>query len=237
MSAPNGQPWIPMTFCGGDGGGPGSGPITSIVSFAQFDQAFPSRNPFYTYAGFTAAANALPAFCGTGDTAMKRRECAAAFANFYHETGGLWYITEINQGLYCDTSITGPCACAAGQKYYGRGPIQLSWNFNYCGASQWLYGDYRLVSNPSIVEQNSDNAWRAAIWYWMTQTGPNVAGHPLVTAHDAIIGNYGFGETIRAINGALECNGGNGGQVQSRIDQFNRMLSIFGSSAVGPNGC
>ena len=76
-------------------------------------------------------------------------------------------------------------------------------------------------------------AWKTAIWYWMTQKGPATR-----SAHDAVIGNFGFGETIRAINGSIECNGGNPAQVQSRIDQFNRIRGILGNvAAVGPSGC
>jgi chitinase len=40
---------------------------------------------------------------------------------------GLFYVEEIDQSFnYCDnTSIQYPCA--PGQKYFGRGPLQLSW--------------------------------------------------------------------------------------------------------------
>jgi predicted chitinase len=128
--------------------------------------------------------------------------------------------------------VGGSCACASGRKYYGRGPIQLSWNFNYCAASQWLYGDTRLVTNPDEVQQNSASAWKAAIWYWMTQAGPGT-----MPAHNCITGNSGFGCTIRAINGALECNGGNPAQVQSRINLFGTMKGILGATSVGADGC
>ncbi|MGV8838080.1 glycoside hydrolase family 19 protein, partial [Cellvibrio sp.] len=57
-------------------------------------------------------------------------------------------------------------------------------------------------------------------------------------AHDSMVGGFGFGETIRTINGSLECNGGNPAQVQSRINEYNRFLNILGTSA-GPGnlGC
>lgn len=227
-----GQPWIPMSFCGGSNATstPGGTGFASIVSNAQFDQMFPSRNAFYTYQGLVTAAAFYPAFAGTGTLDTKKREAAAALANFNHETGGLWYITEIAQGEYCDAGNT-QYPCAAGKKYYGRGPIQLSWNFNYGAAGAAL--GLPLLTNPDLVQQDAATAWKTALWYWMTQKGPGT-----MTPHDAMVNGAGFGETIRSINGALECNGGNGAQVQSRINAYNNFISILGTTA-GPGnlGC
>lgn len=207
--------------------------FSSILSEAQFNQMFPNRNGFYTYAGLVEAANAFPAFAGTGDLAMKKREVAAALANFSHETSGLIYITEVAKNDYCGDWDGNPntCACAAGKRYYGRGPMQLSWNGNYCAAGDALGLDLR--ANPDLVEQNATVAWKTALWFWMTQTG---AGY--WTSHSDIIDGHGFGETIRTINGSLECNGGNPAQVQDRINEFNRFIQILGTSAGAGNiGC
>ena len=224
-------PWKPIGPCvpPGPNPNPGSG-FVAVVSQTQFNQMFPNRNPFYTYQGLVNAAATFPEFTGIGDLAMRRREAAAALANFAHETGGLFYITEINRGLYCSGSAT-PCGvCAPGQSYYGRGPIQLSWNFNYCSAGMTLGLD--LWGNPNLVEQDPTVAWRTALWYWMTQSGPGTQ-----SAHSCIINNAGFGCTIRSINGALECNGGNPAQVQSRINYFTLFKNIIGATSVGPDGC
>src|SRR5690606_32446923 len=113
--------------------------LASLFSQAQFNQLFPSRNSFYTYQGFLDAAAIYPAFGGTGDTATRKREIAAFLANVTHETGDLRYVEEINKGDYCSSS--GSCPCEAGKRYFGRGPIQLSWNYNYCAASQNIFGD------------------------------------------------------------------------------------------------
>ena len=200
------------------------------MSEAQFNMMFPGRNPFYTYQGLISAAATMPTFAGTGDLQMRRREAAAALANFAHETGGLVFITEIARPVLCSGTPT-PCGvCAPGKSYYGRGPIQLSWNFNYCPAGQFL--GLNLWATPELVEQNATVAWRTALWYWMTQSGPGTQ-----PAHDCIINNAGFGCTIRSINGALECNGGNAAQVQSRINSFTLFKNILGTTSVGPDGC
>ncbi|GGN09786.1 putative chitinase/chitodextrinase [Actinoplanes campanulatus] len=218
--------WSPYTCSGGGttpppGGGSGSFP----VSEAQFNQMFPSRIAFYSYAGLIDAVKKYPAFTTTGSDTVKKQEAAAFLANINHESGGLVYVEEINQAnwpLYCDRSQ--PYGCPAGQNaYHGRGPIQLSWNFNYKAAGDALGID--LLNNPDRVKNESSVAYQTAVWYWMTQRGPGT-----MTPHDAMVNSRGFGETIRSINGSLECNGGNPAQVQSRVDAYQRFSAILGVS-------
>lgn len=215
--------WADQGSCGG-GTDPGT-PSGFVVSEAQFNQMFPSRNPFYTYSGLTAALSAYPGFANTGSDTVKRQEAAAFLANVSHETGGLVYVVEQNTANYphyCDTGQ--PYGCPAGQSaYYGRGPIQLSWNFNYKAAGDALGID--LLGNPYLVEQNASVAWKTGLWYWNTQNGPGT-----MTAHNAMVNGAGFGETIRSINGSLECNGGNPAQVQSRIDRYQAFVQILGAT-------
>ncbi|MFJ3925974.1 glycoside hydrolase family 19 protein [Streptomyces sp. NPDC090022] len=219
--------WADQGSCGGGGEDPGDpgGPSGFVVSEAQFDQMFPNRNPFYTYNGLVAALSAYPGFANTGDDTTKRREAAAFLANVSHETGGLVHIVEQNTANYphyCDRNQ--PYGCPAGQAaYYGRGPIQLSWNFNYKAAGDALGLD--LLGNPYLVERDPAVAMKTALWYWNTQNGPGT-----MTAHAAMVNGAGFGETIRSINGALECNGGNPAQVQSRIADYQRFTQMLGVS-------
>ncbi|MGD9485251.1 glycoside hydrolase family 19 protein [Streptomyces sp. TRM70308] len=207
----------------GDPGDPGDGDF--LVSEAQFQQMFPNRNPFYTYQGLTAALSAYPGFANTGDETTRKREAAAFLANVSHETGGLVHIVEQNEANYphyCDASQ--PYGCPAGQAaYYGRGPIQLSWNFNYKAAGDALGLD--LLNNPHLVQNDSAVAWKTALWYWNTQSGPGA-----MTGHQAMVNGHGFGETIRSINGALECDGRNPRQVQSRIDNYQRFTQLLGTT-------
>jgi predicted chitinase len=192
-----------------------------VVSEAQFNQMFPGRNAFYTYAGLVNAMTKFPAFAKTGTATIQRQEAAAFLANADHETGGLVFITEINKSNdLCDE--TQSFGCPAGTfAYYGRGPIQLSWNFNYNAAGIAL--GQPLLTNPFLVEQNASIAWQTGLWYWMTQNGPGT-----MTAHNAMVNSRGFGETIRSINGSLECNGGNPAQVASRVAAYQRITGILG---------
>jgi len=226
--------WSPYSCTGGnnpgDPGNPGN-PGGFVVSEAQFNSMFPGRNGFYTYAGLTDAMKKYPAFATSGSDTVKRQEAAAFLANVNHETGGLVYIDEINQAnwpTYCDRSQ--PYGCPAGQSaYHGRGPIQLSWNFNYYAAGNALGVD--LLNNPGLVGTNSSISWQTGLWYWMTGTGG--AG---TTSHNAMVNGQGFGTTIRAIN-SIECGGAHPDQVQSRVDAYNRFSSILGVSPGGNLYC
>ena len=227
--------WEPHA-CGPTNPGPGPNPNPNpggfVVSEAQFNQMFPGRNPFYTYRGLTAALGAYPGFANTGSDTVKKQEAAAFLANTNHETGGLVHVVEQNTANYphyCDRSQ--PYGCPAGQAaYYGRGPIQLSWNFNYKAAGDAL--GINLLNNPYLVQNDAAVAWKTALWYWNTQNGPGT-----MTPHNAMVNQRGFGETIRSINGSLECNGRNPAQVQSRVDSYQRFVQILGTTAGGNLSC
>ncbi|MFE9427524.1 glycoside hydrolase family 19 protein [Kitasatospora sp. NPDC006697] len=213
--------WSPYSCSGSGGGTGGSGGF--VVSEAQFNQMFPNRNSFYTYSGLVAALSAYPGFATTGSATVQKQEAAAFLANVDHETGGLVYITEIDKsGNYCASESYG---CPAGTyAYYGRGPIQLSWNFNYKAAGDALGVD--LLDNPSLVETDAAISWKTGLWYWDTQTGPGT-----MTPHNAMVNGAGFGETIRSINGSIECNGGNTAEMQDRVNDYQAFTAILGVPA------
>jgi chitodextrinase len=222
--------WQPTT-CSGGGGGGGGGGGNFVVSDAQFNQMFPSRNGLYTYAGLINAMGAYPAFAHTGSDTTQKQEAAAFLANVAEESDSLRATREYNTAnwpLYCDT--TNGNTCAPGQQYYGRGPMQLSWNYNYRAAGNALGID--LWSNPDLVATDATIAWKTAVWYWMTGTGS--AG---VTPHNAMVNGQGFGTTIRAINGSVECDGRAPAQVATRINFYNNFTGLIGVTPGGNLGC
>ena len=214
----------------GGGGGTGTG-FGAILTQSMFNSMFPSRNAFYTYDALISAAGTFPSVATTGDTDTRKREVAAFLANVSHETGGLVYIEEIQKATYCDTSWGPPgCTCASGKQYYGRGPLQISWNGNYCAAGNAL--GLPLQATPELLSQNATASWRAGFWFWTTQTG---AGS--MTAHNAMVNGNGFGETIRTINGSLECNGQNPGEEQDRVNLYLKFCQMLGVSPGSNTGC
>jgi len=212
---------------GGSSSGSTAGGLAGILSEAQFDAFFPNRNGFYTYQGFVAAAASFPSFATAGSGTANKQEVAAFLANVAHETGSLVYIDEIAQGPYC--MAESGCGCGGGE-YFGRGPLQISWNYNYCAAGSALGID--LVDNPDLVSTNATVAWQTAIWFWMTSTGATST-----TCHSAIDNGTGFGETIQIINGGLECNGGNPADVQDRVNFYNQFCGTLGVSPGNNLGC
>ncbi|WP_203236923.1 chitinase [Nocardia panacis] len=209
---------------------PASAAGAFTVSEAQFDRMFPDRNSFYTYKGLTEALSAYPNFAATGSDAVRKREAAAFLANVSHETGGLRYVVEQNRANYshyCDRSQPYDCP-AGGSAYYGRGPLQLSWNFNYKAAGDALGID--LLHDPYQVEKNPAVSWKTGLWFWNTQKGAGT-----MTPHEAIVQGKGFGETIRSINGDLECNGKNPQERDDRIGLYRKFVAILGTDTDGGN--
>jgi chitinase len=207
-------------LCCNGGGGGGSG-IGSVVSEAQFNAWFPNRNGFYTYQGLVNGTAPFPDFVNSSDMTLRKREAAAFLANMWQESDQLRAINEYNTAnycSYCDGSRS--YGCPAGScNYYGRGPMQVSWNFNYKMAGDWLGID--LLNNPGLIASDSQIAWKTAVWYWMTQFGP---GGAYGNCHDAMMnsnGSGGMGATIGHINGSVECPSLGGGNTAARDNRVN----------------
>ncbi|CAD6250393.1 unnamed protein product [Miscanthus lutarioriparius] len=195
--------------------------VASIVTPAFFDallaQAAASceANGFYTRDAFLAAAGYYPSFGRTGTVDDSKREIAAFFGNANHETIKFCYINEIDgpSKNYCDPNNT-QWPCQAGKGYYGRGPLQISWNYNYGPAGQSIGFDG--LGDPDAVARSAVVAFRSALWYWMNNV------------HGVVVSGQGFGATIRAINGALECDGKNPNSVNNRVAYYKQFCQDFG---------
>ena len=136
-----------------------------------------------------------------------------------HAKWGLYWVHEVNfvnedsAGAYSQAHTEYPPNPAVG--YYGRGPIQLSWNYNYGQFSKFLYNDKNiLLNNPGAIEQDGVLAFKSAIWFWMMPQCPKPSCHQVM--HDLwkpTAGEYtsdkmykkGFAHTNNIINGGLEC--------------------------------
>lgn len=106
---------------------------------------------------------------------------------------------------------------AAGKCYYGRGPIQISYFYNYGNFSEFLYNNTSLVSNPDLLEQDGELAFLSAIWFWMTPQCPKPSCHQVMQEiYDESATSYskakmskkGFLHTVNIINGSVECHDG-----------------------------
>ncbi|KAF8041258.1 hypothetical protein BT93_A0002 [Corymbia citriodora subsp. variegata] len=193
--------------------------VADVVTEAFFDaiirQAAESceGKHFYTRGTFLEATGGYPQFGRVGTDDDSKREIAAFFAHVTHATGHFCFINQINgtSKNYCDATIT-QYPCNPSKSYHGRGPIQLSWNFNYGPAGDSIGFDG--LNDPDKVATNPLISFQTALWYWMD------------FVHQVM--NQGFGATIRAINGILECDGANPATVQARVRYYTEYCNQLG---------
>ncbi|HWV70141.1 MAG TPA: Ig-like domain-containing protein, partial [Pseudosphingobacterium sp.] len=196
-------------------------------------------------------------FAHEGSLETRKRELMAFLANISQETTGGWdgahnggryawglhYREEVgyndDSNAYRDeTSLLYPPA--PGKSYHGRGPIQLSWNYNYGQVSEFLYGHKDvLLEHPGKLLENGAFAFQTAIWFWMTPQYPKPSCHDVMiplwtpTPEDEARGlKPGFGATVNIINGGLECQGHQTEfeKVVHRIGHYKRYTEIAGVS-------
>ncbi|GMI74431.1 PATHOGENESIS-RELATED 3, basic chitinase [Hibiscus trionum] len=254
---------------------PGGATLGDIISREMFETMFPYRNDprchavnFYTYEAFIAAAKSYPAFAATGDDETRKREVAAFLGQTSHETTGGWptaddgpdhwgYCYNKEDGCpseYCDAAqVNYPCV--PGQRYCGRGPIQLSWNANYGQYGDTIGLKDQLLQDADMLIKNVTMAFEASYWFWMIAQSPKPSCHDVITGkwtpseRDIQLGRLpGYGMLTNIINGGLECgHGGPDSRVEDRIAFYKRYTTLLGISTgdnldcynmtpYGPNG-
>jgi hypothetical protein len=185
-------------------------------------------------------------FCSSPNIQTDKKELAAFFAQIAHETrhgedgkynDGLMYIHENDtaNAYIADNDDYPP---VKGQKYYGRGPMQLSYNGNYGYASVCILGNKNILLNdPSLVQTDPVIAFETAIYFWMTPQPHRPSAHDVMTgkwqptADDKAAGRVpGFGLTINIVNGPIECGKGDNGSMNDRIGFYQHFLQALGAS-------
>ncbi|KAF8011300.1 hypothetical protein BT93_J1801 [Corymbia citriodora subsp. variegata] len=231
--------------------GAAGGDVSGLISQELFNEMLKHRNDancpgkgFYTYDAFITAAKSFAEFGVTGDTDTRKREIAAFLAQTSHETTGGWASApdgpyawgycqlreQGNPGDYCVPNQQWPCA--PGQKYYGRGPIQISYNYNYGPAGKAINSN--LLSNPDAVATDPVISFKTALWFWTTPQSPKPSCHAVVTgqwqpsAADTAAGRVpGYGVITNIINGGIECGKGSNPQVEDRIGFYKRYCDLL----------
>ena len=115
------------------------------------------------------------------NTAMVRfqiigtKRVAAFIAQIGHESGQLRYVRELGSDQYLSKYDTGslakrlgntPEADGDGQKYRGRGLIQITGRANYITCGEALALD--LVNHPELLEK-PQHACMSAAWFWASR--------------------------------------------------------------------
>ena len=97
---------------------------------------------------------------------------ASFLAQLAHESGQLVYVRELASGAAYDTGSLAvrlgntPEADGDGQRYRGRGLIQITGRSNYAACGKALGLD--LLAQPALLEQTV-NACRSAGWFWQSR--------------------------------------------------------------------
>ena len=131
-----------------------------------------------------------------------------------------------------------------GHGYQGRGPIQLTWNYNYGFFSETVFGDKNvLLNNPERVSEEGFLGIMGAIWFWMTPQPPKASCHDIMLnyyqhdSNDQYEKYYHncFGLTIIVVNGHYENNKGPGEwpQVDNRVSFYKRFAKMLNANIDG----
>ena len=235
--------------------------LSKYLNEKKWNELFPNRfgktgvfsktrtTDFYTFKAFSTAAGVFPEFL-TGDETTQKRELAAFLANIAQETSGGWneapggyfkwglyFVEEVEDSTknkYADpTKKNYPPI--EGKSYLGRGPKQLSWNYNYGQFSEAWYGTKdSLMMHPDWLEKNPVLSFASAIWFWMTPQFPKpscndiMAGKWKPTENDLLKGRVpGFGATVNVINGGVECNGAKLDKTAYRYQYYQYFCDYF----------
>ncbi len=240
----------------------GTRSVKDFISASDWNQLFPNRAgvsslcsdadyDFYSYEAFLEALKDFPAFAAEGPETVRKRELAAFLGQVGHETSGgsgsfaagssryLWglcFTEEIDKSnAYVVSSSLWPAT--AGKKYYGRGPLQLTWNYNYGLAGDDL--GVSLLAHPEWVVEAGANAFRASLWFWMKEQTPKPSAHSAIietwapSAADKANNRWpGFGVITNIINGGGECGDGSETRTgpQSRMGYYARFAKYLGVS-------
>jgi hypothetical protein len=246
------------------------------------NEAWPAEDTFTSnaYTNFLAAVARYPFFCGekgyfsSVDEACKR-ELASLFAHAAQETGetkithSFTWLREygfVNGSTYFNTGCSAPFDCTSNSfaRYYGRGPKQLTYYYNYAGFSAaYFNGNYNyLLKWPDMVAYDGRMFFQSALWFVMTHQPPKPS------IHDVMLGRYqpsataclgpfdcnglqsdpvtgvknNFNVTIEVVNGGPECRGENKQKSVNRSNGYAEMLELLkavktGSELTLVNGC
>nr|QFS19063.1 class I-C chitinase [Apopellia endiviifolia (species B)] len=230
--------------------------VARLVTPNVFDNLFPSRNSFYSYQAFLNAASAFSAFGTTGSPVARKREIAAFLAHVQQESDGLSTMDTVDDSaeVYCcaekmcmrvNNPAKGSFDCVPGKKYFARGPMHLTWNYNYGAASQEVGAD--LLAEPELLSNDAVLSFKSALWMWMNYSGATESMGP--SAHEMMSGSWspsasdeaagrlrGFGATIDILKGSEEC-GHQSSQAEARTQKYIEIAKLLKVSP-GPNlGC
>lgn len=118
----------------------------------------------------------------------------AFIAQLAHESGQFRYMQELASGkAYEGRKDLGNTHPGDGEKYKGRGPIQITGRANYAAAGKALGID--LVNHPELAA-TPEVGFKTAAWFWNTRHLNNLADKNTADS---------FSSITKAVNGCANC--------------------------------
>lgn len=141
-------------------------------------------------------------------------EVSSFLAQVLHESGGLKWLREIwgptvVQSRYEGRKDLGNVIAGDGEKFKGRGLIQVTGRANYAAISKAIFGDERLLREPEILATPQYGTLSSCI-YWKSRN------------LDAFDDDFSIKEETKKVNG-----GYNG--LEDREKYFQRAIKILGA--------
>ncbi|WP_430332457.1 glycoside hydrolase family 19 protein [Rhodococcus sp. ACT016] len=176
-------------------------PSPASVTLDELVGIVPQVSP-QQLAGYVAPLNEALAKAGI-DTPVRK---AAFIAQLVVESDSFRTFEEYASGrAYEGRSDLGNFAPGDGERYKGRGAIQVTGRDNYQSVSNYLGIDF--IAHPELMA-TPENAFETAAWYWQSRNLNAVSDTGSIESVSRIV------------------NGGTNGLMQ-RIDSFQRALSIL----------
>ena len=225
----------------------------------------PNGQWYYLYKNLIKGMAEWKEFANEGDENTRKLEIAAFLANIAQETGTGKQMDPTFGGPGCfiqegdgskwgsdeysrDCNKLNPPTCAPAG-YCGRGPHQLSWDYNYKAFGEDMDPKNKdlYFNDPDLLTKDPEIGIAGSIWFWGhadlgSREDPEKPFKP--SAHDVLVGKWkptdkdkacgrttaNFGVIINIINGGIECGPGaeNPGAAENRVKYLEEIAKEMG---------
>ncbi|MCE7529439.1 chitinase [Polynucleobacter sp. IMCC 29146] len=215
-----------------------------------YQQIFPSNPAGYTAQSLSDALAFHNVFAGQ-DSVQQVYNFAGFLANAAHESGLFLYMTELGgyspgsptnwstngqgvfSGSYAGCQV--PYGGTGTNCYYGRGALQISHDYNYkvYDTGNGVYANPDKILGSGAPNFTNNLLFDSAVWFWSDDSTGLQALRP-VDGFKAASSTYAasdpFGQSIKVINGGIECGpnpAGGATAIAERNDRIAKFISYL----------
>mmetsp|Transcript_38674 Transcript_38674/g.28024 ORF Transcript_38674/g.28024 Transcript_38674/m.28024 type:complete len:360 (-) Transcript_38674:240-1319(-) len=239
--------------------------INRVFNTEAFPFLFGMADSIYSYEKLMEAFARYPKFCNEADVNFElnaddacRNELSVLYTYICDYTGAyetasttqIWrQCLYINTEAACTpynasdsscyynvtTGVQGEWTPEEYEQYYGRGAVQMKYNYYYGPFSLAATGNAtRFLSDPDELQDDGFYAFLSALYFYMTPHNPAPSLHEIATGYwlpnDNDMANnitVGFGATINAIS-PEECGGGyNTEEADLKIEYYSAFAEFY----------